>query len=140
MARPRTRDFDLEPGWYRKNGRVYFTPTTKGEREARRQRAYSLPDGELVYFIRAKGGAVKIGYTSSRKGLEDRLASLRVGSAAELTLLGAVAGSRADEARAHEAMRLYRRSGEWFGPARAVTAYARQAIIDGKIAENRKSC
>lgn len=133
MGRKRTKDLDLAPGWRRINGRLYFQPTTPSERERRRRIAFTLPDGPMVYFIRAKGGAVKVGFTASKRHLYHRIANLRVGSAVELTLLGAVPGNGEDEARAHEALRAWKRVGEWFGPARPVTAFVRQALLAGKV-------
>lgn len=135
MARKRTKDLDLKPGWRRINGREYFQPTTAPERDRRRVVAFTLPDGPMIYFIRAKGGAVKVGLTGSRRHLYHRIANLRVGSASELMLIGAVPGSQEDEARAHEALRAWKRQGEWFGPSRAVTAYVRQALILGRLPE-----
>lgn len=129
MGRRRTKDDDLKPGWRRINGRLYYQPTTQGERDKRRMTAFEIPDGPMIYFIRAKNGAVKVGFTASKRNLTHRVANLRVGSPAELTLLGAVPGSIEDEARAHDALRLWKRSGEWFGPSRAVTAYVRHALI-----------
>jgi hypothetical protein len=137
MGRPRARDFDLQPGQRRINGRIYFQPTSKRERDARRQRAMTIPEGPLVYFVRAKNGPVKVGITT-KAGLERRLVTMRTNSPVPLRLLGAVTGTKDDEKRAHAALWAYRRGGEWFGPSRAVTAFVRQALIDGRIPELSK--
>jgi len=105
MGRLRTKDHDLAPGWQRKNGRLYYQPTKQAERERGR---FSIPDGPMVYFIRGKGGAIKIGFTASKSGLQQRMSMLRVASPVPLYLMGAVPGSREDERRAHEALRLHR--------------------------------
>jgi hypothetical protein len=133
MGRKRTRDFDLKPGWRRVKGRLYYQPTTESGRRKHKNALFTIPEGPMVYFIRAKGGPIKIGYTNSKRGLSQRLHMLRVGSPAELTLEGAVPGSREDERRAHEALRFWRRSGEWFGPSRAATSYMRAAIQQRRI-------
>lgn len=133
MARLRTKDFDLELGWTRKNGRLYYYPTTLKARAARGR--FTIPDGPMVYFIRGLGGSVKIGFTSSKAALEGRMSALRVGSPRDLMLLGAVAGSREDERRAHAELRLFRRSGEWFGPHKAVTSFVKGALRAGRIPE-----
>lgn len=133
MARLRTKDFDLEPGWVRKNGRLYFYPTTLKERRQKTRPPFSIPDGPMVYFIRAKHGALKIGFTTSKVNLERRMSMLRVGCPQVLTIMGTVPGSRDDERRAHADLRLFRRQGEWFGPHRAVTAYLWQALRAGRI-------
>ena len=136
MGRLRTKDFDLAPGYRRINGRVYYQGTTAEERGDTRQRQLdALPDNTpLVYFIRAQGSALKIGFTASKVALRRRLDTLQTGCPMRIRLVGAVVGTKADERRAHQLLSPYRSVGEWFRRP-AVTAFMKRALQDGAIPE-----
>lgn len=67
----------------------------------------------VIYFVRAENGPIKIGTTGR---LEWRLRSLRGQSPVPLELLGSVPGNRADEHEFHRRFAEHRLHGEWFDP------------------------
>ena len=74
-----------------------------------------------VYFVRAKNGPVKIGYTSGKP--EKRMRDLRVAMFAELELVGFIEGDRALEKSLHRQFKEHKIRGEWFDFAGAVAEY-----------------
>lgn len=89
-------------------------------------------DGEMVYFVQI-GRAVKIGYTSSRSSLSQRIDTFQTSSPRPVRVLGAVPGRRQDEKRAHRSLAKFSLSGEWFSRNAEVSAYISQALALGKI-------
>lgn len=71
---------------------------------------------ESVYFIAARSGRIKIGYTSGEP--YKRLNSLKTGASEHLRLLGSLRGGRAMEQLFHEEFRAVRvwSNREWFEP------------------------
>jgi hypothetical protein len=65
-----------------------------------------------IYFIQAASGPVKIGYTAKKVNI--RLHELRVGNHEELTLLGAVLGTKQEEDAIHLRWEHLLIRGEWF--------------------------
>lgn len=70
-------------------------------------------DGFIYFVCTGNGGPVKIGWSLHP---ERRLAMLQVGNPERLKLLGAVAGTREDERRIHDALAPEHILGEWFFP------------------------
>lgn len=70
-----------------------------------------------IYFV-TDGEAVKIGFASD---LKSRLRILQVSHHIPLFLLGAIAGTRDDEAVLHARFDHLRLKGEWFRPAPELT-------------------
>jgi hypothetical protein len=139
MGRPRTKDFDLAPGWRRINGKPYYQPTRTGARAvpARERFLRTLPDAPIVYFVRMTGAhAVKIGFTSSGRTLRMRLRTLQTGAPKRVRLVGAVPGTIEDERRAHAALAEHRRNGEWFKSSEFVMRYLSMAMLAGRIPED----
>lgn len=77
-----------------------------------------------VYFVSAPG-RIKIGYT---RNPERRLMQLRSNDLETLTSMGAIAGSRALEARLHDALNEYCIKGEWFLDCEAVRSVVEEAL------------
>ena len=71
----------------------------------------ALMGWELLYFVRAESGFVKIGRT---RDLDARLRTLRSGSPVPLHLVLVLAGDSEIEAAWHRHFAQYRRHGEWF--------------------------
>lgn len=64
-----------------------------------------------VYFIKAAGPAIKIGFATN---VAIRIASLQTSSHEPLTLLASVAGDRALEKSLHQQFKHLKLAGEWF--------------------------
>jgi gamma-glutamyl:cysteine ligase YbdK (ATP-grasp superfamily) len=69
---------------------------------------------QLVYFIRASSGHIKIGIASNPK---ERLALLQIANPLPLELMGTVPGGVKLERELHSEFAAHRVSGEWFNPA-----------------------
>jgi len=69
----------------------------------------SNPDD--LYFIRQKGGPVKIGRARDARA---RLATLQIGSPYDLELIGVLSGCGECEAEFHRGLSVNRLRGEWF--------------------------
>jgi hypothetical protein len=67
----------------------------------------------MIYFI-TDGEYVKIGYSTTREGVDARLAGLQTGNPRPLYLLHAMEGTSEDEKFLHNFFSLYRMTGEWF--------------------------
>jgi Meiotically up-regulated gene 113 len=67
----------------------------------------------MVYFLRA-GELVKIGFSSSMRGVRQRHSTILTSSPLPVELLGAVEGTEADEKRWHQRFAAQRAKGEWF--------------------------
>ena len=67
--------------------------------------------GGHVYFLGSENGPIKIGHSTK---LHARIRALKGASAVPLTLLAAIPGDRADEARWHRWFAKDRLHGEWF--------------------------
>jgi DNA-binding XRE family transcriptional regulator len=65
----------------------------------------------MVYFIQAKNGPIKIGYT---KSVITRLQSLQTSNTEKLIVLGTIKGDAKKEKNIHEKFKHLRISGEWF--------------------------
>src|SRR4051812_45704665 len=70
------------------------------------------PAANVVYFIQAENGLVKIGFTKS--GVKKRLAQLRTGGSSPMAIRGTMDGDKATEAEIHRRFRDFRSHGEWF--------------------------
>jgi Meiotically Up-regulated Gene 113 (MUG113) protein len=95
---------------------------------------------QIVYFIQAATGQVKIGRTSDLVG---RLGTLQVGNHEELTLVGAVFGSHADEQALHARFARHFLRGEWYLPEVDLLHYVRdlpQDIVESFGAAHKKPC
>lgn len=69
----------------------------------------------MVYFIQEEGtNFVKIGYSKTKEGVDERLKSLQTGNARKLSLLFLFNGSIDDEKDLHKAFKKQRVLGEWF--------------------------
>jgi len=69
----------------------------------------------VIYFIGSgKSGPVKVGYSKSEMGVQERLKSLQTGNPEQLSLLGVIEGSRQGEGNIHRALGKNRIQGEWF--------------------------
>lgn len=66
---------------------------------------------ELVYFVAAKGGPVKIGSTTN---IASRLVRLQTAVPKPLELLALIPGGALEEAALHERFKEHRLHGEWF--------------------------
>lgn len=75
--------------------------------------ARSKTGREVVYFIQANGGDVKIGKSAN---LESRVRTLRCSSSASLVVLGVCPNSGDLERSLHRMFQHLRVSGEWFRP------------------------
>lgn len=78
--------------------------------------------GTVYVFADLERGLVKIGHTVL--DVEKRRRGIEHASGAALALLGAVAGSRDDEASVHEMFAEHRVRGEWFRATDAVLDWA----------------
>lgn len=68
----------------------------------------------VIYFIGALGGPIKIGYGYDPQA---RLGELQVGNHQQLHLLATASGGRAEEMKLHQRFAAHRLRGEWFAPA-----------------------
>lgn len=69
----------------------------------------------MIYFIDCPPSQmVKIGYASDEIGCWRRMADFQTGNPFRLQMIGTVVGSLKQERASHRALRLARRSGEWF--------------------------
>lgn len=75
-----------------------------------------IPDDAegVVYFVQARSGPVKIGWT---RDIDVRFSQLQVGNHEQLTLLRIIPARAALERELHRAFDAYRCRGEWFWPA-----------------------
>lgn len=88
----------------------------------------------MIYFIGSgKTGPVKIGFTSRRDGVQDRLSSLQTGNPEELSVLAVIEGSQKGESQIHKALAANRLKGEWFErePALAILTALVSAEVGG---------
>jgi hypothetical protein len=77
--------------------------------------ATSYPPKGFVYFIQvAPDGPVKIGYSSTKDGVQKRLNSLQTGNPDKLIVRKVVPGSRWVEQGLHRRFEKWRMEGEWF--------------------------
>lgn len=79
-------------------------------RRRRLERADDRAEG-VVYFVGAKTGPIKIGFTTN---LPARLRRLQMASPQKLRVLAAFPGSRQDELLEHQLRAQERLHGEWF--------------------------
>jgi hypothetical protein len=84
----------------------------------------------VVYFVRAPGGLVKIGFTSR---IGHRIGCLQTGQPAPLELLASLPGTRPDERRLHTLFAAARRTGEWFEATPDLLAYIEKARTLGRL-------
>jgi hypothetical protein len=75
--------------------------------------APSKRSGELVYFVQAETGQIKIGLA---RDVEKRVAQLRTGSPVQITLLAVTDGGQPREFTYHQRFAEHRLHGEWFRP------------------------
>lgn len=67
--------------------------------------------GACIYFLQSTGGQIKIGYSAQ---LPKRLKAIHAINGEGVRFLGAIAGTREDEARLHAQYAEERLHGEWF--------------------------
>lgn len=93
----------------------------------------------MIYFIQQHNEslAVKIGYTASDEP-EGRLRSLQTGNPSELTVLGTMPGTAADERELHRRFANFRLVGEWFRPVPQLLLFINQATSKKPLPEATK--
>lgn len=84
-----------------------------------------MPHDGFIYFIQAKSGPIKIGYTKNPKTRFDQLV---VGHYEDLILRGVLPGTLADEKNLHKSIARSKIRGEWFHPTEEVLAIVAQAL------------
>lgn len=94
-------------------------PAPPGPRpgRARKKHTEPIPDNTrrgFIYFIRAEGGPVKIGFSQNPSA---RINDLRCGSPANFVLLGSIPGTMRQETEWHQRFAALRIDREWFSPA-----------------------
>ena len=105
------------------NGKRYAVHTpaeSDSESPSATQPAPGRAGGSVVYFVRARTGHVKIGYSASPVV---RMNQLRNGSPVSLELLGVVPGDSTTEAEFHARLVGSWSHGEWFNPTNEVLAF-----------------
>ena len=86
-----------------------------------------------VYFIRAKNGLVKIGYSRS---IDERETFHREWSPVPLKLVACAVGGRRSEAYIHRLLKPWRSHGEWFFPNARLTAIIKHVRAHGVLPED----
>ena len=106
------------------DGAVGVTGWADLQETPRRRRRHRGAPQPVVYFLQdGPTGPVKIGFT---RHLQARIEELQCGHKDRLRLLGSRPGGRREEREIHRRLAAHRLRGEWFAPAPAVLAAAKE--------------
>lgn len=126
---PATRRYLLDPDDYIKRGLPMKSVDMDIVNDMANRRAWGREaDDEVVYFIRAGNGPVKIGHVMRRVTLGERMDMLQTGNAEPLRFLAATKGTITMERLLHKLFSHLRINGEWFKPGDDLMQYIDQFI------------